>query len=82
MSSTASGTTVSHHNDNTICRTCCCAISKYQMVSGPEGMTVAEGGKVEWRVPKECPDGVREVRVQLRDAAGREATHSFQVRVE
>jgi hypothetical protein len=55
---------------------------KYQLVAAPGGMTVSEGGKVEWDVPKDFAEGVREVRVGLRDAAGRELTHSFRVRVE
>jgi S1-C subfamily serine protease len=55
---------------------------KYQLASGPEGMTVSEGGKVEWDVPKDFAAGVRDVSVRLRDASGREVTHSFQVRVE
>jgi hypothetical protein len=49
---------------------------------GPDGMTVSEGGKVEWQLPKDFAEGLREVRVRLRDSSGREATHSFQVRVE
>jgi hypothetical protein len=55
---------------------------KYRLLSGPEGLAISEGGKVAWDVPKDVAAGVREVRVHLEDASGREAIHSFRVRVE
>jgi S1-C subfamily serine protease len=55
---------------------------KYQIVSGPRGMTVSDRGKVEWDVPNDYAPGLREVRVRLQDASDREVIHSFRVRVE
>jgi hypothetical protein len=55
---------------------------KYRLLSGPEGLTVSEAGKVSWDVPRDVAAGVREVRVHLEDASGRETIHSFRVRVE
>jgi hypothetical protein len=55
---------------------------KYHLLSGPEGMTILENGKVSWDVPKDAAAGLREVRLRLQDASGREATHSFRIRVD
>jgi hypothetical protein len=55
---------------------------KYEIISGPKGMSISNGGKVAWDVPKDFAEGQSEVRVRLKSASGREAEHAFRVRVE
>ncbi len=54
----------------------------YQILSAPKGMAVSADGKVEWNVPQDAAEGVREVHLLVQDASARKVNHSFRVRVE
>jgi hypothetical protein len=48
---------------------------------GPEEMTVSSGGRIRWQAPGQ--EGKRaNVIVTIRDAAGKEIQHSFEIVVE
>jgi hypothetical protein len=49
--------------------------------SGPPGLAVSAAGVVTWAVPADAPAGDRDVILTVRDAGGREAFHTFTVRV-
>jgi hypothetical protein len=55
--------------------------SRCQLLTGPEGMTVSEAGRVTWPVPAAAPAGEHPVVVSIRDGSGREVFHSFAVRI-
>jgi hypothetical protein len=49
--------------------------------SGPPGMAASAAGVVTWVVPADAPAGDRDVILTVRDAGGREAFHTFTIRV-
>lgn len=55
---------------------------KYQIVSGPKGMSVSEKGMIEWEVPKDFTEGLTEVRIRLQDNSEGQRIYSLRVRVE
>lgn len=55
---------------------------KYELASGPEGMTISTAGIITWAVPSTFPDGgATTVIVSVRDKSGQERTHTFSLRV-
>jgi hypothetical protein len=55
---------------------------KYQLSSGPEGMTVSPNGKVTWKVPDEFDgEDPTTVVVSITDASGQETLHTFELRI-
>ena len=54
---------------------------KYELESGPEGMTISAEGEVHWKVPADAAGTNRPVVVSLADAGGKEAFHSFTISV-
>jgi hypothetical protein len=55
---------------------------KYELSSGPKGMTVTRDGEVKWAVPAGLADKTASVIVAVSDSAGQEVFHSFTLRVE
>ncbi len=54
---------------------------KFELVSGPLGMTISPTGSLTWSVPPTFGEGATtSVIVSVRDAAGQERTHSFVLR--
>ena len=54
----------------------------YKLESGPDGMTVSGAGEVRWDVPAAPTGKSVAVIVNVRDAAGKELFHSFEVAAE
>jgi hypothetical protein len=55
---------------------------KFELVSGPQGMTMSPAGTVTWTVPATIPETPSTtVIVSIRDASGQERLHSFPLRV-
>ena len=54
---------------------------KYQIKSGPAGMTVSANGLVRWQVPAKNEAPTASVTAAVTDAAGKEVLHSFNIAV-
>jgi hypothetical protein len=55
----------------------------YELVSGPDGMTVDSGGNVSWLLPTgELRRGTYPVRIRAKDARGGEATQDFTISLD
>ena len=55
---------------------------KYKLESGPDGMTISGGGEVRWDAPAAQAGKSAAVIINVRDAAGKEVFHSFEVTAE
>ncbi len=55
---------------------------KYQLETGPKGMTISEDGVVRWTPQVRPMGGVAEIVLSVRDASGKQASHAFQLEVE
>lgn len=54
---------------------------KYKLASGPEGLSVSQAGKVQWRVPADSAERWSQVIVSVTNAVGKEAFHSFRLKI-
>ncbi len=50
---------------------------KYQLDSGPRGMTISDAGEITWKVPADCASGENDVILQIVDGAGQTCFHTF-----
>ena len=55
---------------------------KYKLESGPDGMTVSGSGELRWDAPAAQAGKTAPVILTIRDAAGKELFHSFEVTAE
>ena len=54
---------------------------RFQLDSGPPGMTVSPEGRVTWNVPRGYEAAEVSVILTVRDAGGQEVLHSFRLQV-
>lgn len=54
---------------------------KYELLSGPAGMTVSPSGRVQWTVPAAFTEQSVKVVVDVQNAQGRSILHAFDVQV-
>lgn len=54
---------------------------KFEISSGPEGMTVSPKGEVEWKVPADAKAETVEVILGIRSGAAQEVFHTFALRL-
>ena len=54
---------------------------KYELSSGPDGMTISQEGRLNWNVPTEFADEEVTPIVTLKDNSGAEIFHTFTMRV-
>ena len=52
---------------------------KYKLESGPDGMTISGSGELRWDAPAAQAGKTAPVIVSVKDAAGKELLHSFEV---
>jgi hypothetical protein len=55
---------------------------KYNVESGPDGLTVSEKGEVRWEIPPGQRGKTVKVVLSIKDAGGKEVFHTFDVAVE
>ncbi|MBY0229212.1 MAG: hypothetical protein K2W96_08050, partial [Gemmataceae bacterium] len=55
---------------------------KWELSSGPRGLTVSKDGEVSWKVPADFAGSSAEVVLAASDAGGKEAFHRFTLAVE
>jgi hypothetical protein len=54
---------------------------QFKLLSGPEGMTVAENGQLRWQVLPDHANARESVIVGISDASGKQIFHSFNIRI-
>jgi hypothetical protein len=54
---------------------------KFKLETGPEGMTVSKSGEVKWKVPVDVTADTFVAAVSIRDRAGNEILHAFELAV-